>query len=97
MMWSRWPTSEQPQLFTSLDEYNALPRALIAVGSIDDATNIYWDIRLSERFNTVEFRVTDCCLTVDEVVMIVGLTRAIVQTCYEQARQDAPSQWFAPS
>lgn len=96
MMWSRWPTSGQPQLFTSLDEYNALLRSLIAVGSIDDATNIYWDIRLSERFNTIEFRVTDCCLTVDEVVMIVGLTRAVVQTCYEQSRQDAPIPMVRP-
>lgn len=90
MMWSRWPTSGQPQLFTSLDEYNALLQALIAVGSINDATNIYWDIRLSERFNTIEFRVTDCCPTVNEVVMIVGLIRAVVQTCYEQARRDDP-------
>ncbi|TMB85527.1 MAG: carboxylate-amine ligase, partial [Chloroflexi bacterium] len=61
LMWSRWPTSGQPQHFSSLDEYNALLQALIATGSIEDATKIYWDIRLSERFNTIEFRVTDCC------------------------------------
>lgn len=90
MMWSRWPSSGQPQLFASLDEYDRLIQALIAVGSINDATNIYWDIRLSERFNTVEFRVSDCCPTLDEVVMIVGLIRAVVQTCYEQARRDDP-------
>lgn len=96
MMWSRWPTSGQPQLFASLDEYNALLKALIVVGSINDATNIYWDIRLSERFNTIEFRVTDCCPTLDEVVMIVGLIRAVVQTCYEQARQDDPIPMVRP-
>lgn len=96
LMWSRWPTSGQPQHFSSLDEYNALLQALIATGSIEDATKIYWDIRLSERFNTIEFRVTDCCLTVDETVMITGLVRAVVQTCYEQARRNDPIQVVRP-
>ena len=96
LMWSRWPTSGQPQHFSSLDEYNALLQALIATGSIEDATKIYWDIRLSERFNTIEFRVTDCCLTVDETVMITGLVRAVVQTCYEQARRNDPMQVVRP-
>lgn len=90
LMWSRWPTSGQPQHFTSLIEYDALVQALIATGTIEDATKIYWDIRLSEHFPTIEFRVTDCCLTVDEAVMIVGLIRAVVQTCYEQVRRGEP-------
>ena len=40
----------------------------------------YWDIRLSERYPTVEFRVADVCATVDEAVMLAGLCRAIAQT-----------------
>jgi carboxylate-amine ligase len=90
LMWSRWPTAGQPQHFASLDEYQALLHALTVTGCIEDATNIYWDIRLSERFHTLEFRVTDCCLTIDETMMIVGLVQAIVQTCYEQARRNTP-------
>lgn len=90
MMWNRWPTSGQPQHFASLDEYNALLQAMIAAGCIEDATNIYWDIRLSERFPTIEFRVTDCCLTLDETVMIAGLVQAIVQMCSEQASKHTP-------
>lgn len=96
VMWSRWPTSGQPQHFASLDEYNALLQALIAAGCIEDATKIYWDIRLSERFNTIEFRVTDCCLTVDETVMIAGLVQAVVQTCYAQAIKDVPVPQVRP-
>jgi len=59
----------------------ALVQALIATGSV--ATKIYWDVRLSERFKTVEFRVTDVCMTVDEAVMVAGLTR-MVRTCYDK-------------
>jgi carboxylate-amine ligase len=90
MMWSRWPTSGLPPSFASLEEYNALLQALIASKTLEDATKIYWDIRLSERFKTIEFRVADCCLTVDEVVMLVGLIRALVQTCYQQVEHNDP-------
>jgi glutamate---cysteine ligase / carboxylate-amine ligase len=96
LMWSRWPTSGQPQFFRSLDDYNALLQALIQTGFIEDATKIYWDIRLSERFPTIEFRVTDCCLTIDESVMIVGLIRAIVQTCYTYIQQSKPAPDVRP-
>lgn len=90
IMWSRWPTSGQPQYFASLADYDALIQALIATGSIEDASHIYWDIRLSERFKTIEFRVADCCLTIDEAVMMAGLIQALVQTCYEQEIRQTP-------
>lgn len=96
LMWSRWPTSGQPQFFRSLDDYNALLQALTQTGFIEDSTKIYWDIRLSERFPTIEFRVTDCCMTVDECVMIVGLIRAIVQTCYTYIQQNKPAPDVRP-
>jgi carboxylate-amine ligase len=96
MMWSRWPTSGQPQYFASLEEYYALVQTLIATGSLEDATKIYWDIRLSERFKTIEFRVTDCCMTIDEATMMAGLIRAVVQTSYEQARHNDPMPMVRP-
>ncbi len=88
VMWSRWPTSGQPQYFATLAEYDAVIQSLVAVGSIEDTTKVYWDIRLSERFGTIEFRVADCCLTVDEAVMIAGLVQAVVRTAYEQAQTE---------
>ncbi|HEY9845288.1 MAG TPA: hypothetical protein V6D03_03735, partial [Candidatus Caenarcaniphilales bacterium] len=76
--------------FESQAEYKALVEALIATRSVEDATKIYWDVRLSERFPTVEFRVTDVCMTVDEAVMVAGLVRALARTCYEQAMRNEP-------
>ena len=89
-LWSRLPMAGPPHLFTSRAECDALVRALVATGSIEDASKIYWDVRLPERFATVEFRVTDVCLTVDEAVMVAGLARALARTCYEQAQRDEP-------
>jgi carboxylate-amine ligase len=85
-LWRRWPTAGTPDLFASRAEYQALVDALFATGSIDDHARIYWDVRPSARFPTLEFRVTDVCLTVDESIMVAGLMRSLVRACHDQAR-----------
>ncbi len=89
-LWSRFPMAGPPAAFATLAEYDQLVATLVATESIADPTNIYWDIRLPARLPTIEFRVTDVCLTVDEAVMVAGLTRGLVSTCYEQWRASAP-------
>jgi carboxylate-amine ligase len=74
-----------PQVFASRAEYDKLIEALVATESITDGTKIYWDMRPSVRFETLEFRVTDVCMTVDEAVMVAGLARALARTCYAEA------------
>src|SRR5690606_4268909 len=54
---------------------------------IVDLGQIYWDARLSSKHPTLEFRVADACLTVDETVMQAGLCRAVVRTCLDRARR----------
>ncbi|MBE9181940.1 carboxylate-amine ligase [Oculatella sp. LEGE 06141] len=90
LLWSRWATAGPPSSFASRADYDALVDALIAARAVRDGTKLYWDIRPSERFETLEFRVTDVCATVDEAVMMAGITRALVQTCYEQVVQEKP-------
>jgi glutamate---cysteine ligase / carboxylate-amine ligase len=89
-IWRRWPMSGTPHVFTSRAEYDALVDSLVATESITDGTKIYWDVRPSARFETLEFRVTDVCMTIDEAVMIAGLARALARTCYAQAVRDEP-------
>ena len=89
-MWSRLPMTGYPPIFTQESEYQDAVNDLIAVGAINDPTTIYWDIRLSERFPTIEFRVTDICMTVEEAVTITGLVRALVWTGYQEVIKDVP-------
>lgn len=86
-IWRRWPMSGIPQVFTSRSEYDRLVEDLITMGSISDATKIYWDVRPSARYETLEFRVTDVCMTVDEAVMVAGLVRALTRTCALEAER----------
>jgi glutamate---cysteine ligase / carboxylate-amine ligase len=89
-IWRRWPMAGTPQAFRSRAEYDALVAALVATGSIEDGTKIYWDVRPSARFETLEFRAADVCLTVDEAVMTAGLARSLARTCHAQAVRDEP-------
>lgn len=84
-LWRRWPMSGTPQWFDSDAEYNAVTKTLVATGVVRDPTKIYWDVRPSERYATLEFRIADVQLTVDEAVMVAGLARALARTCHEQA------------
>lgn len=81
----RWPLSDVPQRFESRRDYDALVRDLVAAGCIEDATQIYWDMRPSDRYSTFEFRATDVCMSVDETVMIAGLVQGLVRTCWTEA------------
>jgi len=89
-IWRRWPMAGLPHVFASRSEYDALVRELLDTGSIDDPARIYWDVRPSAKFETLEFRVTDVCLTVDEAVMVTGLVRGLARTCHDEAVRGAP-------
>ena len=82
-LWSRLPTAGPPPFFSDYKDYQGFIQQLINTGITDDPTKVYWDIRLSERFPTVEFRMSDICGSVDEAVMLAGLVRALAHTCYQ--------------
>ena len=84
VVFRRWPTTGMPLRFDGNDEYQHLVDTLVEAGAIDDATKLYWDVRPSARFPTLEFRIADVCLTVDDAVTITGLIAGLVET----ARQD---------
>ena len=86
-IWSRLPQTGSPPFFKDYQEYQSAIEAITTASVIRDPTKIYWDVRLSDKFPTVEFRVTDVCLTIDEAVMQAGLVRGLVQTCYTQIKE----------
>jgi|SRR5438445_7046320 len=79
-LWRRWPTAGTPAPFADRADYEGLVEALFRTGSIDDHARIYWDVRPSAKFPTVEFRVADVGMTVDDTVMMAGLVRALAVT-----------------
>lgn len=84
-VWARWPLTGLPEPLASRAEYDRLVADLQAVEALPDATFLYWDVRPSARYETLEFRAADACLTVDDAVMVAGLWRAVARTAVGEA------------
>ncbi len=80
ILWRRWPAAGAPPFFASPEQYDRTVRMLIESGVILDHKMIYWDVRPSADFPTVEVRVADVPATVDETVLLATLIRAAVMT-----------------
>jgi carboxylate-amine ligase len=80
IMWSRWPCSGPPPYFESAEHYDALVGMQLASGLIKDERMVYWDVRPSTHLPTVEIRISDIPLTIDETVLLATLVRALVMT-----------------
>lgn len=87
---SRLPMAGPPPIFESYSDYETMVRMLVATNTIQETTQVCWDLRPSMRYSTLEFRIPDVCMTVDEAVMVVGLARGLARACYEQALIQAP-------
>ncbi|MEU2123614.1 glutamate--cysteine ligase 2 [Nocardia niwae] len=78
ILWRRWPSAGPPPYFASVEDYDAIVATMLASGSILDNKMVYWDIRPSESFPTVEVRVSDVPATAEEAALLAALIRATV-------------------
>ena len=91
LVWQRWPTTGLAAPVQSAEEYDALVQDLVASGVISDAGMVYFDVRPSSSVPTLELRVCDSCPSVDTIVLIAGLFRALVEREVDAARAGAPA------
>jgi len=95
-LFGRFPMAGIPAPMASRAEFDGVVADLVAIDSIADASKIYWDVRPSSHFETLEFRVADVCSTVDETVMIAGLCRGLALACQGATALDDPSAEVRP-
>jgi len=67
------PRAGLPQTFSSAAEYRRMVDLLVRTGRIEDASKIWWDLRPSHNFPTLEMRITDVCTRLDDGVTIAAL------------------------
>jgi len=67
------PRTGLPEQCESDAEYQRLLAVMVRAGLIEDGTKIWWDIRPSARFPTLEMRITDICTLVDDATAIAAL------------------------
>ena len=96
LVWQRWPTTGPAPPVSSAAEYDRLVDDLVASGVIADAGMVYFDVRPALAAPTLELRVCDSCPSVDTIVLIAGLFRALVEREVEALRAGGPAVEVAP-
>ncbi|GAA0770968.1 carboxylate-amine ligase [Roseibium denhamense] len=82
------PRTGLPPAFGSYTEYRNTLDVLVKAGVIEDATKIWWDLRPSDKFPTLEMRITDVCPRLDDAVAIAALFRCLCRTLYRLRRSN---------
>ena len=86
----RWPVTGVPEPLGDRAGFDGLVRAMVACGAVDDSSHLYWDVRPSYRFPTLEFRVADVCPSVDDAVVQAALARSLTRTLARQVQEGRP-------
>lgn len=90
------PRTGLPERFESYGEYKRTVDLLIAAGLIEDATKLWWDVRPSARFPTVEMRITDVCTRLEDALCCAAVFRCLCRMLYRLRRQNQRWRIYAP-
>jgi carboxylate-amine ligase len=66
-------------LFHKNSEYDAYVAAMVASGAMQDASHLWWAIRPSLKYHTLELRAPDCCTRIDDAIAIAALYRSLAR------------------
>ncbi|WP_237563165.1 carboxylate-amine ligase [Algoriphagus kandeliae] len=82
-IFAKFPRTGLPEYFDSVQSYDNFLETLVKTNCIDNPKKIWWDLRMHPFFSTIEFRICDMCLTVEETICIVALIQAVVAKLYK--------------
>jgi len=77
--YDEWPRTGIPEIFDNEAAYLRYVSLLQVTGSLGDASSIWWAIRPSSRYPTLELRIADACPRIGDALCIAGLFRVLVR------------------
>jgi glutamate---cysteine ligase / carboxylate-amine ligase len=90
------PRTGIPEEFQSFSEYERYVEILVNAGLIEDASKLWWDIRPSSRYPTLEMRVSDMCTRLDDAMTIAALYQCLLGFLYRLRRNNQRWRTYAP-
>ena len=82
-VFEKFPRTNIPEIFETPAEFDDYVRILVKTNCIDNGKKIWWDVRPHPFFETIEFRVCDVPMRVDETVAIAALIQAICAKLFQ--------------
>jgi carboxylate-amine ligase len=96
VIFQNMPRTGIPEEFTSYGEYERYVEILVDAGLIEDASKLWWDIRPSPKYPTLEMRVSDVCTRLDDAMTIAALYQALLGFLYRLRRNNQKWRIYAP-
>lgn len=81
-VFERFPRTGLPDHFDRLSDYENYVNTLIKTRCIDNAKKIWWDVRPHPFFPTLEYRICDVPMRVDETICLAALFQAVTVKLY---------------
>lgn len=90
------PRTGLPERFASWAEYQRHISILMDAGLIEDSTRIWWDLRPSARFPTIETRIMDVCTRLDDTIALTSLLVCLVRMLYRLRTRNQRWRIYTP-
>jgi len=90
------PRTGIPERFSSYADYRSHVEMLTKAGVIPDATKIWWDVRPSDRYPTLETRVMDVCTRLDDAVSIAAVIVSTLRMLWRLRARNQSWRSYAP-
>src|SRR6202050_4544715 len=83
------PRTGLPELFRSNADYDAYVEAMVRSRAVADASHLWWSIRPSLKYPTLELRAPDCCTRLDDAIALAALYRVLARHLYVDTEHNA--------
>ena len=87
-VFAKFPRTGIPSYFSSLAEFDSYVNLMVKTGTIDNAKKIWWDLRVHPFYPTIEFRICDMPLRLDETVCLAAIMQSLVAKIYKLHQQN---------
>jgi glutamate---cysteine ligase / carboxylate-amine ligase len=87
-VFERFPRTGLPDYFRSASEFDEFVNILVQTKCIDNAKKIWWDVRPHPFFPTLEYRICDVPMRVDETICFAALFQAVTVKLWTLYRQN---------
>lgn len=87
-VFDKFPRTGLPDFFNDWDDFKNYVNLLIKTNSIDNAKKIWWDVRVHPFYDTIEFRICDVPMRVEETIAITAVFQALVAKLYKLRLQN---------
>jgi carboxylate-amine ligase len=87
-VFNEMPRTGLPETFSSEDEYRRTIDVLVHAGVIEDGTKVWWDLRPSARFPTLEMRIADVCTRLDDAIAVAAIFRCLARMLWRLRREN---------